>query len=131
MRFQPEDSLIGIFSSNIVPRYRLGNSARGASRDHRIWHVFVHPWLRDLHDPPDGFLPDDGWEAESDVSNSSDEAEAKSDAGSCEGSDPLAPASLLQAEPTAQVDSFFYSGAARIALHFARFNGAWKRGGTQ
>jgi hypothetical protein len=67
--------------------------------------VFVHPWLRDLHDPLDGFLSDDEQEAESDV-GSSDEAQAESDAGSGDGShDASAPASPLHAEPSARVET--------------------------
>jgi hypothetical protein len=42
--------------------------------------VFVHPWLRDLHDPLGGFVPDDEQEVESDA-GSDDEWEAESDAG--------------------------------------------------
>ena len=56
--------------------------------------VFVHPWLRDLHDPFDGFVPDD-------------EQEAESDAGSGDSTDDAsAPVSPLYAEPSARVDTF-------------------------
>ena len=56
--------------------------------------VFVHPWLHDLRDPLDGFVPDDEQETESDAGpgDSIDEA--------------LAPASSLYAEPSARVDTF-------------------------
>ena len=67
--------------------------------------VFVHPWLRDLHDPLDGFVSEDERQAESDV-GSSDEEEAESDAGSGDGTvDTSAPASPLHAEPEARVDT--------------------------
>ena len=67
--------------------------------------VFVHPWLRDLHDPLDGFVSDDEREAESDV-GLSHEAAAESDAGSGDGTDDAsAPASPLHVEPSARVDT--------------------------
>ena len=67
--------------------------------------IFVHPWLRDLRDPLDGFMSDDEPESESDV-GSSDEAGADSDAGSGSGDhDASAPASPLHAEPSPRVDS--------------------------
>ena len=67
--------------------------------------VFVHPWLRDLHDPLDGFVSDDEQEAGSDVCPS-DEAQAVSNAGSGNGTDDTsAPASPLYAEPSARVDT--------------------------
>ncbi|KAF8554473.1 hypothetical protein OG21DRAFT_1508912 [Imleria badia] len=68
--------------------------------------VFVHPWLRDLRDPLDGFISDDELEADSDV-GSSDEAdsETKSDAGSGAGTDSAsAPASPLHAEPSVRMN---------------------------
>jgi hypothetical protein len=66
--------------------------------------VFIHPWLRDLHDPHDEFVSDDERETESDV-GSSEEMEAESYAGSGNGTDASAPASPLHAEPLARVDT--------------------------
>ncbi|KAF8549449.1 hypothetical protein OG21DRAFT_1447848 [Imleria badia] len=63
--------------------------------------IFVHPWLRDLRDPLDGFMSDDEPEAESDV-DSSDEADAESVAGSGDD-DTSTPASPLHVEPLAPV----------------------------
>ncbi|KAF8552779.1 hypothetical protein OG21DRAFT_1511030 [Imleria badia] len=66
--------------------------------------VFVHPWICDLRDPLDGTMSDDEPEAESDV-DSSNEADAKCDAGSGDGTDDDSePASPLHAEPSARVD---------------------------
>ena len=66
--------------------------------------IFVHPWLRDLCDPLDGFMSDDEPEAESDA-GSSEEGEAKSDAGSGDDADDVsAPVSPSHAVPLARVD---------------------------
>ena len=55
--------------------------------------VFVHPWLHNLRDPLDGFVPDD-------------EQETESDAGSGDSTDEAsAPASPLNAEPSARADT--------------------------
>ena len=55
--------------------------------------IFVHPWLRDLHDPLHGFVPDD-------------EQEAGSDVGSGDGTDDAsAPASPFYPEPSTRVDT--------------------------
>jgi len=101
--------------------------------------VFVHPWLRDLHDPLDGFVSDDEQEAESDV-GSSDEAQAESDAGSGDGSDDAsAPASPLHAEPSARVDTSIQALRliARLGWTFnallleRQSNGQYKRVATE
>ena len=66
--------------------------------------VFVHPWLRDLCDPLDGFMSDDEPEAESDV-GPSEEEEVESDVCSGDGTDDVsAPVSPSHAEPLARVD---------------------------
>ncbi|KAF8552132.1 hypothetical protein OG21DRAFT_1498629 [Imleria badia] len=66
--------------------------------------VFVHPWLRDLCDPLDGFLSDDEPEVEPGV-GASDEAEVESDAGFVDNTDDASePASPLRVEPLAPVD---------------------------
>ena len=67
--------------------------------------VFLHPWLRDIHDPLDGFVSDDEQEVGSDACLS-DEAEAWSDGGSGDGNDDAsAPASPLHAKPLARVNA--------------------------
>ena len=64
---------------------------------------FVHPWLRDLHDPLDGSVSDDERDDESEVGSTHTE---ESDAGSGDGTDDAsAPASPLHAEPSARVDT--------------------------
>ena len=66
--------------------------------------VFVHPWLRDLGDPDDGFVSDDEPEADSDA-GSDDMGETESNASSGnstdDGSTQISP---LHAEPSARVD---------------------------
>ena len=66
--------------------------------------VFVHPWLRNLRDPLDGFMSDDIPESESDV-GSSNEAE-DSDAGSSDTQwhDALTAVSPLDAKPSPRLD---------------------------
>ncbi|KAF8125309.1 hypothetical protein EV363DRAFT_1103511, partial [Boletus edulis] len=64
--------------------------------------VFIHPWLRDLHDPRDGFESDDEREAESDVGSD----------------DNSAPNSPLHAEPAAQMDP--YTQALQLIVWLGR-----------
>ena len=100
--------------------------------------VFVHPWLRDLHDPLDGSVSDEEREGESEVGSSHKEAE--SDAGSGDGTDDAsAPASPLHAEPSARVDTS--TQALRLIARLGRpfnalllewqSNGQYKRVATE
>ena len=80
--------------------------------------VFVHPWLRDLGDPDEGFVSDDESEAESDV-GSDDMAETQSSARSVNSSDDgSAQISPLHAEPSARVDR--YTHALRLVARLGR-----------
>lgn len=67
--------------------------------------VFVHPWLRDLRDPLDGFVSDEEPDAESDL-GSNVELEMEREAGSSDGTHTSAPVSPLQAEPLERVDPY-------------------------
>ena len=79
--------------------------------------VFVHPWLRDLGDPDDGFVSDDDPEDESDAG--SDKAETQSNASSGNSSDDgSALISPLHAEPSARVDR--YTHALRLVARLGR-----------
>jgi len=85
--------------------------------------VFVHPWLRDLRDPLDGFVPDD-------------EQEAESDAGSGDSTDD---ASVPDSPLYEQVDSFTQAlrMIARLGCPFnallleQQSNGQYKRVATE
>ncbi|KAF8549390.1 hypothetical protein OG21DRAFT_1500458 [Imleria badia] len=80
--------------------------------------LFVHAWLNDLRDPPDGSMSDDEPEAEP-VVDSSDEAAAKSDASSGAGTDDASePTSPWHAEPSARVDP--YTLALRLITRLSR-----------
>ena len=61
--------------------------------------VFVHPWLHDLRDPLDDFVPDDEQEVGSIV-----EDDALGDGVDDDDSDDSLPATPLHAEPSAPVD---------------------------
>ena len=66
--------------------------------------VFIHPWLRDLYDPLDGFVSEDERETMSDAGSSNeDESEAGPDSGSG-NDDTSVPASPLHAKPSTRVD---------------------------
>ena len=99
--------------------------------------VFVHPWLRDLRDPLDGFVSDDEQDAESNV-GLSDDAQTESDAGA--GTDDAsAPASPLHAEPSARVETSVQALRliARLGYPFnallleQQSNGQYKRVATE
>ena len=80
--------------------------------------VFVHPWLRDLGDPDEGFVSDDESEAESDV-GSDDMVETQSNARSGNSSDDgSAQISPLHAGPSARVDR--YTHALRLVARLGR-----------
>ena len=65
--------------------------------------ILVHPWLRGLHDPPNGF----GWENTAE----DDEDESDSDPGSERGSAPTTP---LHALPATMIDD--YTRALRLVV---------------
>ena len=70
--------------SHCSAEWNLGLSAMPLTKPRKL--VFLHPWLRDLHDP---------------LVRSDDEREAESDAGSGDSTDDASvPASPLHAEPS-------------------------------
>ena len=99
--------------------------------------MFVYPWLHDLQDPVDGFMPDDEPESESEGSN--DEAEAGSDAGLGDADDASAPASPLRAKPLPQADPYTLGLRliTRLGRHFnallleQQSDGRYKRVGAE
>ncbi|KAF8427619.1 hypothetical protein L210DRAFT_3136356 [Boletus edulis BED1] len=83
--------------------------------------VFIHPWLRDLHDLRDGFESDDEREAESNVGSDDkwDSNSAESDGDSEHSTEyNSAPNSPLHAEPAAQMDP--YTQALQLIVWLGR-----------
>ena len=80
--------------------------------------VFVHPWLRDLGDPDDGFVSDDEPGVEPDT-DSDDMAETESNASSGNSTDDgSVRISPLHAEPSARVDR--HTHALRLIARLGR-----------